>query len=113
MRYRGPLGRLLDPRRDCTRFAVWGEVKAETTIGSEVRNTRRAVAIDHVAEDATYCGHPTRALCDFQSYVSKPTVLKDGTFFGRLCGIDSTAAHLTAPGTIGSFRLFAELSDPV
>ena len=86
-----------------------GELKVETTICSEVRTTRQGVFIDQVAEDAAYCGHPTPALYGFQSYVSTPIVLKDGTFFGTLCAIDPRPARVSAPETIGMLQLFAEL----
>ncbi|HEY0203028.1 MAG TPA: ATP-binding protein [Acetobacteraceae bacterium] len=86
-----------------------GELKVETTICSAVRNARLGVFIDNVAEDATYCGHPTPALYGFQSYISMPIVLKDGTFFGTLCAIDPRPARVSTPETIGMFRLFAEL----
>lgn len=45
----------------------------------------------------------------FQSYVSVPIVLTDGTFFGTLCAIDPRPARLKNPETIGTLKLFAEL----
>ena len=45
----------------------------------------------------------------FQSYVSMPIILADGSFFGTLCAIDPRPARLKTPETIGMFRLFAEL----
>jgi signal transduction histidine kinase len=86
-----------------------GELKVETTICNEVRERREAVIINHVAEDEAYCGHPTPAKYGFQSYISMPIVLADGTFFGTLCAIDPRPARLSTPETIGMFRLFAEL----
>ncbi len=84
-----------------------GELKIETTICSEVRNAGQAVFIDRVADDATYRDHPAPALYGFQSYISMPIVLKDGTFFGTLCAIDPRPARVNTPETIGMFRLFA------
>ena len=86
-----------------------GELKVETTICHEVRQTREAVIIDHVAEDGVYCGHPTPAMYGFQSYISMPIFLKDGSFFGTLCAIDPKPAKLKNSGVIGMFKLFAEL----
>jgi signal transduction histidine kinase len=86
-----------------------GELKVETTICQEVRDGREAVVIDHVAEDESYCGHPTPALYGFQSYISMPIFLKDGSFFGTLCAIDPKPAKLKNEGVIGMFRLFAGL----
>ena len=45
----------------------------------------------------------------FQSYVSVPIILTDGTFFGTLCAIDPRPARLNNPETIGTIKLFAEL----
>jgi signal transduction histidine kinase len=56
-----------------------------------------------------YCGHPTPALYGFQSYISVPIILTDGTFFGTLCAIDPRPARLNNPETIGTIKLFAEL----
>ena len=86
-----------------------GELKVETTICHEVRDAREAVIIDHAAQDAVYCGHPTPAMYGFQSYISMPIFLKDGSFFGTLCAIDPKPAKLKNEGVIGMFRLFAEL----
>lgn len=45
----------------------------------------------------------------FQSYVSMPIVLADGSFWGTLCAIDPRPARLNTPETIGMFKLFAEM----
>jgi signal transduction histidine kinase len=86
-----------------------GELKVTTTLCHEVRQSRETIAIDHVAEDAVYCGHPTPAMYGFQSYVSTPIILKDGSFFGTLCAIDPRPAAVKTPETLGMFKLFAEL----
>ncbi len=86
-----------------------GELRVETTICQEVKNSREPVVIDHVAEDTAYCGHPTPAMYGFQSYISMPIILPDGTFFGTLCAIDPRPARLKTPEVIGMFKLFAEL----
>src|SRR5450755_3384617 len=86
-----------------------GELEVETTICHEIRQIHEAVVIDNVAEDAAYCGHHTPAKYGFQSYISMPIVLSDGSFFGTLCAIDPRPARLDTPETIGMFRLFAEL----
>jgi signal transduction histidine kinase len=67
------------------------------------------VIIDHVAEDATYCGHHTPAKYGFQSYISMPIMLPDGSMFGTLCAIDPRPAKLNRPEIVGMFKLFAEL----
>lgn len=86
-----------------------GELKVETTICHEIRQNHQAVVIDDVERDAVYCGHHTPAQYGFQSYISMPIMLADGTFFGTLCAIDPKPARLNTPETIGMFRLFAEL----
>jgi signal transduction histidine kinase len=86
-----------------------GELDVESTICHEIREHREAVVIDHVAEDAVYCGHSTPARYGFQSYISMPIVHKDGKFFGTLCAIDPRPNRLRNPETIGMLRLFAEL----
>ncbi|AWN40747.1 ATP-binding protein [Methylobacterium durans] len=86
-----------------------GELEVATTICREVRRDGVAVVIDHVAEDEVYCGHPTPARYGFQSYISMPIVLPDGTFWGTLCAIDPQPARLNTPGTIGMFKAFADL----
>jgi signal transduction histidine kinase len=86
-----------------------GELKIETTICNEIRQSYEPVVINHVAEDPVYCRHPTPAMYGFQSYISIPIVLPDGTFFGTLCAIDPRPAKVENPETIGMFKLFAEL----
>ena len=56
-----------------------------------------------------YCGHPTPAMYGFQSYISMPIIRRDGSMFGTLCAIDPKPHRLNVPGTVGMFKLFAEL----
>ena len=86
-----------------------GELKVETTICHEIRQSREPVIINNVSEDQEWCGHRTPAMYGFQSYISMPIILADGSFFGTLCAIDPRPARLKTPETIGMFRLFAEL----
>lgn len=90
-------------------LAPGGELKIETTICSEVRQSREPVIIDHVAGDPAFADHPTPALYGFQSYISMPILLADGSFFGTLCAIDPRPARLRNPETIAMFRMFADL----
>jgi signal transduction histidine kinase len=85
------------------------ELALETTICNEVRQCGEAIIIDHVAEDEFYRQHPTPSMYGFQSYISMPIFLEDGSFFGTLCAIDPKPAKLKNPATIGMFKLFAEL----
>ncbi len=97
--------------RDAIQFGLrpGGELKLETTICNEIRQSGQAVVIDHVAADKAFCGHPTPAMYGFQSYISMPIVLPDGRFFGTLCAIDPRPAKVDTPETVGMFKLFAEL----
>lgn len=86
-----------------------GELELETTICNEIRQSGNAVIIDHVDKDKSYACHPTPAMYGFQSYISMPIILQDGTFFGTLCAIDPKPAKLNNLETIGMFSLFADL----
>ncbi len=86
-----------------------GELQLETTICNEIRQSGQAVVIDHVAQDATFCGHHTPTLYGFQSYISMPVKRRNGEFFGTLCAIDPRPARLDTPETLAMFRLFADL----
>ena len=97
--------------RDEIKFGLepGGELKVETTICDEIRKGGEAVVIDEVKIDEAFSGHPTPAVYGFQSYISMPIVLSDGSFFGTLCAIDPHPAKLKNPQTIGMFKLFSEL----
>jgi signal transduction histidine kinase len=86
-----------------------GELKIETTICNEIRDSRKLVVIDHVDLDKHYANHHTPFTYGFQSYISVPIVLKNGRFFGTLCAINPKPAILNTPETIAMFNLFAEL----
>jgi GAF domain-containing protein len=86
-----------------------GELKVETTICDEIRGSRRLVVIDHVAEDPDFRNHHTPAMYGFQSYISQPIVMPDGSFLGTLCAIDPRPNTLNNPTVTGMFKLFAEL----
>jgi signal transduction histidine kinase len=86
-----------------------GELKLETTICNEIRQSGREVVIDHVSADPEFCDHHTPKLYGFQSYISIPIVLAGGEFFGTLCAIDPEPRKLNNPAILGMFRLFAGL----
>ncbi|MDB5736327.1 MAG: histidine kinase [Alphaproteobacteria bacterium] len=85
------------------------ELWLETTICEEIRGSRVGVAIDHVAENPEFRDHPTPAMYGFQSYISMPITLADGSFYGTLCSIDPHPNTLNNPTVTGMFKLFAEL----
>ena len=85
------------------------ELQVQTTICDEIRQSREPVVIDNVAEDGHWCKHGTPAMYGFQSYISVPVILSDGSFFGTLCAIDPHPASLNRPQIIKMFQLFSEL----
>jgi signal transduction histidine kinase len=86
-----------------------GELKVESTICHEIRQSGAAVVIDHVKQDAIYRDHCTPEMYGFQSYISMPIRLTDGTFFGTLCAIDPDPHTLNTPETIKMFEMFADV----
>lgn len=85
------------------------ELKVETTLCNDIRQSKDIIVIDHVDKDDIYCKHPTPAMYKFQSYISVPIIKKDGSFFGTLCSIDPKPAKVNRPEITGMFELFAEL----
>lgn len=90
-------------------LAVGGELNLETTICNEIRQHKKPVIVDHVAEDPEFANHHTPLLYGFQSYISVPITLKNGNFFGTLCAIDPKPAQLKNTTVIGTFTMFADL----
>jgi len=86
-----------------------GELQVETTICHEIRQNQEAVAIDHVDKSDIWIGHHTPLQYGFQSYISVPITLSDGTFFGTLCAIDPRPAQVNNSKILTMFKLFAEL----
>jgi transcriptional regulator with XRE-family HTH domain len=85
------------------------ELRIETTICNEIRQSGQAVIIDHVDSDDTYRCHHTPAMYGFQSYISIPILRQNGEFFGTLCAIDPKPHKLTDAATVKMFKLFADL----
>jgi signal transduction histidine kinase len=86
-----------------------GELKVETTICHEIRQSGTLVVIDNVEEDEIYRYHHSPKLYGIQSYISVPVVLKGGIFFGTLCAIDPAPAAIKNDNIIEMFKLYAEL----
>lgn len=85
------------------------ELKIETTICHEVRQTEERVVIDDVDKDQRFCNHHIPAMYGFKSYISVPIMRKDSSFFGTLCAIDPKPKKLNTPEVIGLFNLFSDL----
>uniref|UniRef100_UPI000F068395 GAF domain-containing protein n=1 Tax=Pseudomonas viridiflava TaxID=33069 RepID=UPI000F068395 len=69
-----------------------GELELTCTICHEISSSHQPVVIDHVAEDAKFCAHHTPRLYNFESYISVPIFLADGSFFGTICALDPKPA---------------------
>ncbi len=84
-------------------------LQIETTICNEIRQSGKAVIIDHVSEDKNYKCHHTPLQYGFQSYISVPIFRKDHSFFGTLCAVDPNPHKLNTPRIVDMFHLFADL----
>lgn len=79
------------------------------TVCEVVRSTQQAVIIDDAdAEDCPYAALVPR-LNGYRSYFSIPIFRRDGIYFGTLCGADPAPLPLSAPATVATLTLFAEL----
>lgn len=85
-----------------------GELVLESTICNEIRQHRQPVAIGNVSADPEFACHHTPAQYGFQSYISLPITLSDGTFFGTLCALDPQPAPIDA-FMVSTLQLFADL----
>jgi GAF domain-containing protein len=83
------------------------ELDLKTTICDEIRSSGEAVLIDHVAGNPDWRTHHTPALYGFESYVSLPVLLDDGSFYGTLCAIDPAPRTLSAPAIVVALQGFA------
>ncbi|HTV69511.1 MAG TPA: GAF domain-containing sensor histidine kinase [Rhizobiaceae bacterium] len=86
-----------------------GELKVETTLCHEVRQSVDTIAFNDALNDPVYVGHHTPQIYGLRSYISVPIVLADGSFFGTLCAIDPNPAEIANKKVIGTFELFADL----
>ncbi len=85
------------------------ELQIATTFCDQIRRSAAPVIIDHVAEDPAFQQHAIPKLYGFESYISVPITLPDGSFFGTLCAIDRKPAQVNRPNIVGMFRMFADL----
>ena len=86
-----------------------GELKLDTTICDEIRQSHMPVVISDVRSDPVFCDHHTPATYGFRSYISLPIIRSDGSFFGTLCAIDPEPRDLARPEIQATFCMFADL----
>lgn len=84
------------------------ELEIKKTICDEIRECGQAIVIDHIGADPEWRTHPVPMLYGFESYVSLPVFLKDGSFYGTLCAIDPAPRILSTPETVATLKGFAE-----
>lgn len=85
------------------------ELALETTICNEIRHHRQPVVFGQASAHPEFATHHTPALYGFESYISVPILLEDGSFFGTLCAIDPLPAKLDDPHVLQTLQLFAQL----
>ncbi len=85
------------------------QLDVHSTLCIETRAMRAPVVIDHASTDPVYSQHLTPRLYRFESYVSVPIILADGTHFGNLCALDPLPLKVSEAGTMGMFRGYADL----
>lgn len=84
------------------------ELELKTTICDEIRQSGKTVVIDEVSGDPAWRTHHTPVLYGFESYISLPIVLADGSFFGTLCAIDPKPRALSTGRVVETMRAFAD-----
>jgi len=84
------------------------ELDVKKTICDEIRQCGQAIIIDRIADDPEWRTHPVPMLYGFESYVSLPIFLADGTFYGTLCAIDPEPRTLNGPEMVAQLTLCAE-----
>lgn len=80
------------------------ELEIQTTICDDIRKAPRSIVIDHVAGNPDWRTHHTPMMYGFESYVSIPLFLDDGSFYGTLCAIDPHPRQLSSPETVAEME---------
>lgn len=83
------------------------ELVIQTTICNEIRASGQAVFIDQVSADPQWRTHHTPAMYGFESYISVPILLKDGSFFGTLCAIDPAPCSVCLADILPALEAYA------
>jgi len=88
---------------------IGDSLEVATTLCDEVRSSGEAIFIDSVRDSERYRDHHTPRQYGFQSYFATPIFRVDGSYFGTLCGLDPRPLHVSAPATVATLQLFAQL----
>ncbi|WP_407468893.1 GAF domain-containing protein [Xanthomonas campestris pv. raphani] len=84
------------------------ELPLATTFCDGVRLRNQAVSFGHASQHPVYRDHPSPKLYGFESYVSVPIRLDDGSVFGTLCALDPEPRVMDAP-LVEKIELLAQL----
>jgi GAF domain-containing protein len=84
------------------------ELQIKQTICDDIRRCGEGIIIDQVSADEDWRTHPVPMLYGFESYVSLPIFLADGSFYGTLCAIDPEPRALSGPQTVAELQRCAE-----
>lgn len=85
------------------------ELPVETTLCLEARNRLTPIVIEHASVDPVFSHHQTPKLYKFESYVSVPILLHDGSHFGNLCALDPLPRPVANPKVQAMFAAYAAL----
>ena len=85
------------------------ELPVETTLCLEARNQLAPIVIEHASVDPVFSQHQTPKLYKFESYVSVPILLHDGSHFGNLCALDPLPRPVADPMVQAMFAAYAAL----
>ncbi|WP_019052009.1 GAF domain-containing protein [Sphingobium xenophagum] len=84
-----------------------GELEIKKTLCDDIRRCGEGIYIDHVAMDQDWRTHHVPLFYGFQSYVSLPVILLDGSFYGTLCAIDPNPRSVSAPAIVAAMQDYA------
>lgn len=90
-------------------LAPGSPLDVDNTLCIDVRRTLIPIAISHVSKDPSYAEHPVPARHCFESYLSTPILLPDGSYFGNLCALDPEPRPVSDERTGAIFEAFASL----
>jgi GAF domain-containing protein len=86
-----------------------GQLDVEETFCIDVKRHGKPIAMNHASCDLVYADHRLPAQYGFESYLSMPIMLSDGSFFGTLCALDPEPRTVADVRTSGMFEGFAAL----
>ena len=84
------------------------ELDVKTTICYEICLSGRGVFIDHATDDPYWKTHHAPALFGFESYISVPITLDDGSIFGTLCAVDPDPRDPSLSNAYAVFESYAQ-----